>query len=643
MTGWLNARKHWLFVAVALLGAAIAIAGIVFWRAEVGFRLASQAESAESNLKFAVRPLLPATDSGFEWVSAPAAFTQAAELNGQLYVAGPAGLFEFDGQGLPGRNFRVGRELPPAPLLRMMPAMLADSRQPELVIATDGAGILAFNGSGFRQMLPDDREVRHVTAILPTASGHLLIGTPKRGLLLYDGQRLAPFHSALKQLHVTELAGSESDLWIGTLDRGVAHWHGGSVQWFGEANGLPDARVYAIAAAGTRAYVGGPAGIAEFKSGQFLRTLAPGTFVRALLIQEKSVLAGTMEDGVLEIPLEHQARDHRELSALGDLSGVEQFFTSGESLYAVTESAVYARQATGGWKRVLEPSGGLLTDRNVSALAVDAGGRLWVGYFDRGLDIVEGSGPHARHVEDDHVFCVNRIRPNVLRDATAVATANGLVLFDAQGNRKQVIGKAEGLIADHVTDVAAYRDGIVVATPAGLTFMDSAGMRSLYAFHGLVNNHVYSVAANGTQVLAGTLGGASLLEGDQIRASYTTATSALKHNWITAVIPLGNDWWIGTYGAGITRLDSSGKFEASDGASGGLVINPNAMLALDRVLLAGTMGQGLYVMDRKSGRWCALTEGLPSLNVTALAAANGIVYVGTDNGLLRIPEQRLER
>jgi ligand-binding sensor domain-containing protein len=61
------------------------------------------------------------------------------------------------------------------------------------------------------------------------------------------------------------------------------------------------------------------------------------------------------------------------------------------------------------------------------------------------------------------------------------------------------------------------------------------------------------------------------------------------------------------------------------------------------VLLAGTMGQGLYVMDRKSGRWCALTEGLPSLNVTALAAANGIVYVGTDNGLLRIPEQRLER
>ena len=318
-------------------------------------------------------------------------------------------------------------------------------------------------------------------------------------------------------------------------------------------------------------------------------------------------------------------------------------FRSGDSLYAVTDSGVYTRQPTGSWNRVLEPAGGLLTDRNVSALGVDATGRLWVGYFDRGLDIVEGAGPHARHIEDDHVFCVNRIRPNLFRGATAVATANGLVLFDARGNRKQVLGKAEGLIADHVTDIAAFRDGIVVATPAGLTFIDSEGIRSLYAFHGLVNNHVYTVATNGTQVLAGTLGGVSVLEGDQIRASYTTATSALKHNWITAAIPLDGEWWVGTYGAGMARMDASGKFAASDGAAGDLVINPNAMLATSRLLLAGTMGRGLYVMDRESDRWFAVTEGLPSLNVTALAAANGFVYVGTDNGLLRIPEQRLER
>jgi ligand-binding sensor domain-containing protein len=647
MTGSIHSRK-WLLLAVTLFVAAIAIVGVVCWRAGVVLRWAKAAESAESNLKFTVSPLLPATASGFEWVSAPTVFTEAAEFEGNLYVAGPAGLFEYDRAGRQVRDFRVGRDLPPAPLTRLTHAVLAGSRQPELIIATDGAGILAFNGSGFRQILPDDRELRHVTAILATASGHLLIGTAKRGLLLFDGQRLAPFHTAFNKLYITDLAGSESDLWIGTLDRGVAHWHGGSADWFNEANGLPDARVYSIAVAGAHAYVGGPGGVAEFDSGRFVRARASGAFVRSMRIEGKTLLTGTMDDGVLELPIErqsieHQSRDSRELASIGELSGVSQLFRSGDSLYAVTESGVYTRQPTGSWNRVLEPSGGLLTDRNVSALGVDAAGRLWVGYFDRGLDIVEGTGQHARHIEDDHVFCINRIRPNLFRGATAVATANGLVLFDALGNRKQVLGKAEGLIADHVTDVAAFRDGIVVATPAGLTFIDSEGMRSLYAFHGLVNNHVYTVASSGTQVLAGTLGGVSLLEGDQVRASYTTATSALKHNWITAAIPLDGEWWVGTYGAGMVRMDSSGKFVASDGAGGDLVINPNALLATGHLLLAGTMGRGLYVMDRKSSRWFAVTEGLPSLNVTALVEANGFVYVGTDNGLLRIPEQRLER
>jgi ligand-binding sensor domain-containing protein len=49
----------------------------------------------------------------------------------------------------------------------------------------------------------------------------------------------------------------------------------------------------------------------------------------------------------------------------------------------------------------------------------------------------------------------------------------------------------------------------------------------------------------------------------------------------------------------------------------------------------------LYLYDRQSGRWSVIRDGLPSLNVTALASANGYIYIGTDNGLVRIPEQKL--
>ena len=99
---------------------------------------------------------------------------------------------------------------------------------------------------------------------------------------------------------------------------------------------------------------------------------------------------------------------------------------------------------------------------------------------------------------------------------SAVATANGLVLFDAAAHEKQVLGKAEGLIANQVTDVLLRGDSrsptITAATPAGITTIDASGTSSLYAFHGLVNNHVYALAAEGTRILAGTLGGLSILD-----------------------------------------------------------------------------------------------------------------------------------
>jgi len=90
---------------------------------------------------------------------------------------------------------------------------------------------------------------------------------------------------------------------------------------------------------------------------------------------------------------------------------------------------------------------------------------------------------------------VNRIVEDARHASVAVATANGLVLFDNDGRQKQVLGREAGLIAEHVTDVALYGDGMALATPAGITFLDNTGAHSLYAFQGLVNNHVYALGA----------------------------------------------------------------------------------------------------------------------------------------------------
>lgn len=633
-------RLKWRYVVAVGVVLAAACVAIVAWQGNRVLRRAAQEVTSSSQVRFTVRQLA-SLKTGFEWISAPAAYSGGTAFNGKLYLAGATGLFEYDSHGSLIRHYRPGQELPPTALIRITTAALRDSRAPELLLATADQGILAFDGSSFRQILPEEREARSITSILPLSTGQLLIGTRKRGVLVYHGQRVQSFHPALAALHVTELAGDEADLWVGTQDRGVIHYQAGRIEAFAEREGLPDPQVFSIALHADRAYVGTAAGVAEFQAGRFVRVLAPGVFARALYTDGSTLLAGGGE-GIIEINLASTRLRGLLRTGGSSIPELQQIFADGSTLYAVTShSLYYGEGAGGGWRRTRSQESTLLADRNVSALAFDSSRRLWVGYFDRGLDLFAPDLLTVTHLEDDNVFCINRILPNPSAGTIAVATANGLVMFDQLGRKQQVLGRADGLMADHITDAALYRDGIVLATPAGLTFLDQSGPHSLYAFHGLVNNHVYTVAAAGKEVVAGTLGGISVLEDESVAANYTVATHGLTHNWISAVVHDGNDWIVGTYGGGIVRLLSNGRFEPFEIATGKFEVYPNAMLATDQHVLAGTLGKGLYVYNRSSSHWSVICDGLPSLTVTALTSGNGYIYVGTDNGLVRIAEQNL--
>ena len=137
-----------------------------------------------------------------------------------------------------------------------------------------------------------------------------------------------------------------------------------------------------------------------------------------------------------------------------------------------------------------------------------------------------------------------------------------------------------------------------MATPAGITFLTPSGAESLYAFQGLVNNHVYALASGAQdQLLAGTLGGLSLLQAGKVQHSFTVSNSGLKHNWVTAVLPVTDKggYLVGTYGAGLESLGPKGDFvpvELPSGVSHDLVINPNALYATPTHVYAGTLGDG---------------------------------------------------
>ena len=606
-------RRRWMGVGAGTVG--FGLVGRWLWQVAKAEEAARLDVGGNAEFSLTDRVLDATVPMGFEAVATPADFRGSSGR----YIAAANALLAFNEAGVMTEQWRCGFELPAARLTAVVEVGAV------VWVATDGAGVVAIEGGKVRHILPNWLGHRKVRALLVGDSGSLLWGT-SGGVVRFDGKALSRFQGSTERVDVTALAGKEEDLYVGTRGAGMWRFHAGQLAKFGEAEGLPDGEVQAVGVAGDVAVAGGPLGAALFRAGKFERRLAEGFFVRSLVVEGETLFAGTMEDGLVTVPL--------------GVTGRPVVTGGGEIRQVISATKVLTRTAlVSKGSAVVTAPAGLLTDGNVSALAMDGAGRLWVGYFDRGLDIL-GTDGRVVHFENDRLFCVNRIVHGSGR--TAVATANGLVYFDGSGKQKQVLTKVDGLIATHVTDVLLVDERTFLATPAGVTVIDKLGARSFNAFHGLVNNHVYSLAARGAEIFCGTLGGITRMHQGELRVSYNTANSGLGANWVSAMAVAGMDLWVGTYGGGVQRLDGNNQWRGfGNDLPKNVVVNPGAMLATAQGVYAGTLEHGLLFYDLVNLRWQVITRGLPSVNVTALALGNGFLYAGTDNGLVKILETGL--
>jgi ligand-binding sensor domain-containing protein len=634
-----RAKLRWtLLLGLVLL---TGFAGVWIGRARHALDEA-QAEIRDAGIAFKIGPLSDAKPTTVDSLPSPPDFRDAQLFHDRLYICGAGGIWVYNLAGELQASYLVGHDLPPSPPVAMTAGTLVGDAESRLWIGTANAGLLVSDGIRFSHIQFETKGYGSVTSLFMLPTGTLLIGFSEGGVVAYDGTRMKPFHPNLGKIPVTALAGGEGDLWIGTRDRGVIHWRGSTTEEFQDENALPDNRVLSITVSDDRVFVGTPVGTAEFRDGKFFRTLAEGVFSQALLATADNLLIGTVDEGIVDIRLANQ-RPVRSVVSHPQMKSAKRLFNMQGKAFALTADALFEREArTGEWMHRIAITGSTWTDRNVSALSLDSTGKLWIGYFDRGIDIADnGDGQKIMHVEDDQVFCINRIVTDNQHNMQVVATANGIALFSREGRILQRLGRSDGLISEHVTDVAVRPDGLAAATAAGITLLASGGPESIYAFHGLANNHVYALGSSGTRLLAGTLGGLSIIQDGFVRASYTTSNSPLKQNWVSAIVPLGNTWFVGTYGGGVLQFEADGRWSEFPDFPPQTVINPNAMLAVSNLVLAGTLDRGLLVYNATQHRWVPMTDGLPSLNVTALAASGGTLFIGTDNGIVRMPVERL--
>ena len=122
-------KSSWLQILAVGIAFVALMAGVVAWRANRVLQTATREIRAEHDIRFALRPLPDLPEQVFEPISTPAVFLQAAEFHNDLYIAGPAGLSQYNAKGTLLKHYGVGQELPSSPLVAITPAVLVDSRE----------------------------------------------------------------------------------------------------------------------------------------------------------------------------------------------------------------------------------------------------------------------------------------------------------------------------------------------------------------------------------------------------------------------------------------------------------------------------------------------------------------------------------
>jgi hypothetical protein len=571
-------------------------------------------------------------------------------FDGKVYAATSAGLEVLGTDGVLARRYTTLDGLPENTLTCL------ERFEGKLYIGTRGGGLLAFDGTRFVRYGFTRPAASYVTA-LRTIRGELVIGTFDAGTFEFDGETFTRRYAAAAGrdfVHVTALLEAGPRVYAGTFESGLVEWREGQVVRIGDAEGLPSKRVTALAAGGESVYVATDLGVARIASDGLVEPVDGTANVTGVAVADDRVLVSSLTRGLVvadpgrlasSAPAASVARSGLGVSI--DATSVLGLKVEDASLWAMTTSGLFVSTGMGGTPRLERfdrspPSSGL-TAGHVSALALDATGRLWVGLFDGGVDILDPrTGARLERVEDADLHEVNAILADARRDRVWVASSKGLALFDG-GKKTRMLAGQEGLVGENVAGIAVGDEGsieLAAATNAGVSLFGGPVARSLTAFHGLPNNHTYAVALMGGRTYVGTLGGLAEIEGLRVGRVFTASDSRLPHNWVSALASDGRKLYVGTYGGGVVTLYPSGEIVPA-APTKNLDVNPGAMAVVDGRLYVGTLGAGAYLMDIDSGRWTRATAGLSSLNVTAVAADDTYVYFGTEHGITRVERAAL--
>ncbi|HEU4391189.1 MAG TPA: hypothetical protein VFV34_25545, partial [Blastocatellia bacterium] len=412
-------------------------------------------------------------------------------------------------------------------------------------------------------------------------------------------------------------------------------------------------------------------GIVGIDDANNIKPISARPNVTSIAVAGNTVLAGLFNGGVADLTPELTQPANRtaltdkpslaiagsvEASRLPHASATVE--VSDGVVWALTEEGAYVR-AVSSSKPAFEPAaasltgGRMLTAGHITGLAIDDRGMLWVGYFDRGIDVIDPeSAERLAHLEDEQLRQVNCVTFDAAGSRVLAATSRGLAELGsrtgpATAKMTVLTREKDNIISNSIAHVAFGETArgarsMVLATAGGLTEVAEGRSRSLTAFHGLASNHLYAAAFGGSKLFVGSLAGLVELENLRVVRTYKTSNSRLSHDWVTALAFIDGSLYVGTNGGGVDALLQTGEWINFADFTGKFEVNQNAMCYDNERLYVGTTTEGILVYNLRDRTWIRFTAGLSSRNVTALTTDNQFVYAGTLNGLTRIEKRAIK-
>ncbi len=307
---------------------------------------------------------------------------------------------------------------------------------------------------------------------------------------------------------------------------------------------------------------------------------------------------------------------------------VLRLVVSERTLFADTPAGLFRRDDVG-W-RLAAPRPPALPPgaAHVTALSF-LGERLVAGIFGGGLVEADERTLAWREVPGTAAWGVNALLP--AGGTLFVASLRGAARFD--GRR---LTPLEGPGA--AFSLAATSQGVAIGYGQGVLL---PGSSLLSAFHGLPGNQALALAV-GESLFVGTPSGLGALDGRRVRWRATGSDGRLPHPWVQALLVTEDSLFVGTYGGGIARRPRVRGI--ADGAAlepfpetEGVKVSTGGLAEIGGRVYAATEGRGLFRLRADGSRFERLALPLPSPRVTALVARAGTLWVGTDEGLLRLP------